>query len=172
MAKEKSTSWSASNSASLSGCSRSVLRTASVSAGVRCSAPGSGWSSPSMRTSGWAGTLRCRSEPPMSTRARSAAWTSNMLIDLGAGLGLVKRDGGRLDERPAVPRDDLRADEESGDAAEGEEGAERDGRLARVGDALAGRDDRSGRAARHEGDEHRRRDGTPEEEAEHAGELD
>src|SRR4051794_5671819 len=146
MAKEKSTSCSASNSARLSGLSSSWSRQDVVSAGVRLGAPSSGWSSPSTRISGWAGTLRCRSEPPRSTSWRSAAWTSNMIVGLGGRLESVKCGGGRLDERPGVPGDELGADEQPGNAAQGEERTERHGGLAGGRDALADGEDGAGGA--------------------------
>src|SRR4051794_569856 len=171
MAKEKSTSFSASNSARLSGLSSSWSRQDVVSAGVRWGAPSSGWSSPSTRINGWAGTLRCRSEPPRSTSWRSAAWTSNMIVGLGGRVGSVKWSGVPLDERPGVPGDELAADEQPGHATEREEGPEGDLRLARGLHALARGDDGAGEAAGDQRDEDGGDDGAAQEEAEHGGEL-
>src|SRR4051794_15315273 len=154
MAKEKSISWSRSNSSRLAPFSSRQPSTASVSAGVSAAVPSSGLSSPSMRTSGTEGTLRCRSDPPISTRARSAAWTSNMILVLGVWGGWLSAAAARLDERPRVPGDELRADEHAGDAAQRQERAEGDLGLAGGGHALARGDHRAGGAAGQQRDEH------------------
>src|SRR3954447_14392709 len=96
-----------------------------------------GRSSPSTRSSGGDGTLRCRSDPPWSIRACRAGWTSNMVLGVGGVWRALKGAARGLDERADVPADELAADEDPADAAKGEERAEGDRRLARLGDARA-----------------------------------
>ncbi len=71
-----------------------------------------------------------------------------------------------------VPVDHRVAREQGDDPAEGEEGAERDGRLAALRGALAGDDGGPDERADEERDEERGDDVAAEEEAEDGGELD
>src|SRR4051812_42714222 len=109
--------------------------------------------------------------PRLSGGRRLTALT---LLVSAARSGALNRVGPRpqLHERVEVPVDDVVAHEQGDDATQRQPRPERDALLAALGRPVAGDDDAADGDTGDQRDEDRGRDGAPEEEPEHAGELD